>query len=51
MVRNRNDLTKGLRRIAEEARRYYLIGYTPTNRARDGKFRKVEIKAKEGLSQ
>ncbi len=44
VVRNRNDLTKGLRRIADEARRYYLIGYTPTNPARDGKYRKIQVK-------
>jgi VWFA-related protein len=44
VVRNTNDLTKGLRRIAEEARRYYLLGYTPTNPARDGKYRKIQVK-------
>jgi len=44
VIRNRNDLTKGLRRIADEARRYYLIGYTPTNAARDGKYRKIQVK-------
>jgi VWFA-related protein len=43
VVRNRNDLTKGLRRIADEARRYYLIGYTPTHVARDGKYRKIQV--------
>jgi VWFA-related protein len=44
VVRNTNDLTKGLRRIADEARRYYLLGYTPTNPARDGKYRKIQVK-------
>jgi VWFA-related protein len=43
VVQNTNNLTKGLRRIADEARRYYLIGYTPTNTARDGKYRKIEV--------
>jgi VWFA-related protein len=44
VVRTTNDLTKGLRRIADEARRYYLIGYTPTNAARDGKYRKIQVR-------
>jgi VWFA-related protein len=44
VVRDTNDLTKGLRRIADEARRYYLLGYSPTNAARDGKYRKIEVK-------
>ena len=32
--------------IARELRSQYNIGYVPTNRAKDGTFRKVEIKAK-----
>jgi VWFA-related protein len=44
LVVRTNDLVKGLRRIADEARRHYLIGYTPTNTARDGKYRKIEVK-------
>ena len=43
-VKNSNDLVKGLQRIADETRVYYLIGYNPTNTARDGKFRKIELK-------
>ena len=43
-VKNSNDLTRGLQRIADETRAYYLIGYNPTNNARDGKFRKIEVK-------
>ena len=43
VVQNTNDLTKGLRRVADEARRYYLLGYTPTNPARDGKYRKIQV--------
>lgn len=43
-VKNSNDLVKGLQRIADETRVYYLIGYNPTNTARDGKFRKIEVK-------
>lgn len=43
-VKNSNDLVKGLQRIADETRVYYLIGYNPTNTARDGRFRKIEVK-------
>jgi VWFA-related protein len=44
VIRNTNDLGKGLRRIADEARRYYLLGYTPTNPARDGRYRKIQVR-------
>lgn len=43
-VRNTNDLGKGIQRIANETRVYYLLGYIPTNAARDGKFRKIQVK-------
>jgi VWFA-related protein len=43
-VRNTNDLESGLKRIGDETRAYYLIGYNPTNTAHDGKFRKIEVK-------
>jgi Ca-activated chloride channel family protein len=35
--------------IANELRSQYNIGYTPTNNARDGSFRKVEVRVKNGL--
>jgi VWFA-related protein len=34
--------------ISQELRSQYNIGYTPTNTVRDGSFRKVEIKPKQG---
>ena len=43
-IKNSNDLAAGLRRIAEESRRYYLLGYQPARTARDGKFRKIEVR-------
>ena len=33
--------------IAKELRSQYNVGYTPTNRAKDGTFRKVEIHTKD----
>ena len=43
-VKNTNDLGKGIQRIADESRSYYLLGYNPTNTARDGRFRKIQVK-------
>jgi VWFA-related protein len=43
-VRNTNDLGKGIQRIADETRVYYLLGYSSSNTARDGRFRKIEVK-------
>ena len=44
VVRNNNDLASGFKRIADETRAYYLIGYNPANTARDGLFRKIQVK-------
>jgi VWFA-related protein len=41
-------LRQAFDQISQELRSQYNIGYTPTNRARDGSFRKVEIKPKQG---
>src|SRR5262249_25888331 len=43
-IRNSNDLAGGFRRIAEDTRAYYLVGYNPKNTARDGAFRKIQVK-------
>ena len=49
-VKNQNDLNKGILRIANETRLYYLVGYNPTNTTQDGKFRKIEVKvAQKGI--
>jgi VWFA-related protein len=49
-VKNSNDLGKGIQRIADESRSYYLLGYNPSNTAADGRFRKIEVKvARKGL--
>lgn len=48
-VGNKIDkLRKAFDEISAELRSQYNIGYTPTNTNRDGSFRKVEIKSKEG---
>jgi len=49
-VKNTNNLAGGIQRIANESRSYYMIGYHPKNVARDGKFRKIQVKvARKGV--
>jgi len=48
VVRNTNDLAKGIERIARETQLYYLAGYVPTNTARDGGYREIQVKFKKG---
>ena len=50
-VRNTNDLAGGFARIAQENSSYYLVGYNPTNLARDGVFREisVELPGRKGI--
>jgi VWFA-related protein len=37
------DLLGGLTRVANAGRAYYLLGYSPGNTKRDGRFRKIEV--------
>jgi VWFA-related protein len=47
-VGNKVDkLRKAFEEISAELRSQYNIGYSPTNTARDGSFRKVEVKSKQ----
>jgi VWFA-related protein len=43
-IRNSNDLAQGLRRIDEQSRAYYLIGFPIGDVKRDGKFHDLEVK-------
>jgi VWFA-related protein len=48
-VGNKFDkLKEAFDQIAAELRSQYNIGYTPTNLRRDGTYRKLEIKNKQG---
>jgi VWFA-related protein len=38
-----SDLDPAFDQIAEELRSQYILGYTPTNRARDGRWRKLRV--------
>jgi len=42
-VENLDDLTTISARIGNELRNQYLLGYSPTNASRDGKFRRVKV--------
>jgi VWFA-related protein len=44
LVRNANDLGQGFGRILRDNEAYYLLAYEPTNTARDGKFRRIEVR-------
>ncbi|MBI4461614.1 MAG: VWA domain-containing protein [Acidobacteria bacterium] len=43
----RDKLAAAFDAIATELRSQYSLGYTPTNRRLDGKFRKIEVKVKQ----
>ena len=45
-----NDLTLGIKQAADAMTSYYEIGYYPTHTALDGRFRRIKISLKEGLS-
>ena len=44
VVKNTNDLVSGIKRVSAESQAFYLLGYSPTNGARDGRFRKIEVR-------
>jgi VWFA-related protein len=41
-----NSLRRGFERVDSDLRNYYLLGYTPTNDAYDGKFRTISVRVK-----
>jgi len=43
-VDNLNELPDVAAKIGMELRNQYLLGYTPTNQGRDGKYRRVQVK-------
>jgi VWFA-related protein len=44
LVENSNDLRSGLQRILKDTATYYVLAYEPTNTARDGGFRRIEVR-------
>ena len=45
--RNSEDLDKAFAEIENDLRQQYIISYSPANTARDGTFRKIEVKVQE----
>lgn len=43
-VENLNDLPDIARKIGRELRNLYIVGYSPSNSKRDGKWRKIQVK-------
>jgi VWFA-related protein len=46
LIQNTNALDKGVEKIDEDRRNYYMLGYVSTNAALDGTFRRIEVKVK-----
>ena len=46
VVRNEKNLEQAFDQISEELRSQYTIGYTPTNKAHDGSYRKIKVEMK-----
>jgi hypothetical protein len=51
LVKNSNDLDQGLGRILRDNETYYLLAYEPTNTARDGRFRKIQVRLRAARAQ
>lgn len=50
MFTGSNDLGAAFTRVQRDTAAYYLLGYSTTNTARDGRFRRVQVRVKrEGL--
>jgi VWFA-related protein len=47
-VNRARDTSAAFQQIAEELRTQYLLGYTPTNTRRDGSFRKIQVRVRNG---
>jgi hypothetical protein len=44
LVKNSNAIDQGLGRILRDNDTYYLLAYEPANTARDGRFRKIQVR-------
>jgi VWFA-related protein len=47
VVQHTNDLETGFRRISEDLESHYVLTYSPTNDAYDGKFRRIGVRVRE----
>ncbi len=45
-----NDMTEAFARVSKDLSAYYLLGYSSTNPAKDGRFRRIQVRVKrDGL--
>ena len=44
LAENTNNLQAGLRDLLTDTETYYVLAYEPTNRKRDGRFRRIEVR-------
>ena len=44
VIKNTNDVESGILRVSAESQAYYLLGYTPQNAVRDGRYRRIEVR-------
>lgn len=51
MPRGGEDLDKAFAEIENDLRQQYIISYSPANTARDGTFRKIEVKVQENATR
>jgi VWFA-related protein len=51
LIRDTNDLSSAFRRIDEDNRFHYLLTYSPSNAAFDGKFRTIQVKVRRDGAQ
>jgi VWFA-related protein len=46
LIKNNNDLTGGIRRVVEDQKGYYLLGYRPEGATFDRRFHRIAVKVK-----
>lgn len=51
LIEQSNDLSSAFRRIEEDTRFHYMLTYSPTNAAFDGKFREIRVKVRRPGTQ
>ncbi len=47
-IYRRNDMQDAMQEVVAASRAYYLLGYSPTNDARDGTYRRIKVRLKRG---
>ncbi|HEV2800898.1 MAG TPA: VWA domain-containing protein [Pyrinomonadaceae bacterium] len=46
LIKNNNDLTGGIRRVVEDQKGYYLLGYRPESATFDRRYHRISVKVK-----